>query len=109
MARSSALWRPLGLRFDAAADLQQHADHIVGHFHNADVDKACYQGVADRGGMHPHLAGALVSGPPLQGLEDSERDGGKRLRWHARQWRRGFRAWGPPAAEALPQARTAPL
>jgi hypothetical protein len=73
----------LGLGLEAADDLQPHADDIIGHFHGADMDKAGHQRAPDRGRMRPHLAGALVAGPSLQGLEDLAWDAGERFRWYA--------------------------
>jgi hypothetical protein len=50
----------LRLRLDAADALQQQADHLVSHVHDARVETAGYEGTPDQVEMHPHVTGARL-------------------------------------------------
>jgi hypothetical protein len=62
----------LGLRLDAADDLQQHADHVVGHFHCPQVNKAGHQRIPNGRRVRSHLARILLVSTALQHAEDFE-------------------------------------
>ena len=64
----------LGLRLDAPNDLQHHADHVVGHFHRPQVNKAGHQRVPNGRRMRPHLARILLVARRFSMLEDFEGD-----------------------------------